>query len=123
MGQYVNKTIALGTWVDLSELSIPESDKTGFWGLEDYYENCYPLKKLDKVPFDYTFEYKGESYYFIYCKSSEINADKSYTSYELMDKLILTPEIRQEQEEITKLLDFLKVEYEPMKWEFVAYYG
>lgn len=39
MGQYVNKTIALGTWVDLSELSIPESDKTGFWALEDYYKN------------------------------------------------------------------------------------
>lgn len=126
MGQYVNKTIALGTWVDLSEIDFPEDyDEDSHFTelLETFYKEDYPLRRLDEFPYNYTYEYEDDDLVFIYCKSSEIDADKSYTSYELTDKLVITPKIKEEQEEITKLLDYLKVEYKPMRWEFVAYYG
>jgi hypothetical protein len=35
----------------------------------------------------------------------------------------MTHNTKQEQEEISKFLNHLKVEHKPKKWEFVAYYG
>ena len=127
MGQYVYKTVAYGTWVDKCNIEFPEDyideDLDNSEILETYYKQEYPLRRLDYFPYAETYEYEDDDSVFIYCKSSEIDADRGYSTYELTNLLVLTDKIKQEQEEISNLLNHLKVEHKPMKWNFVAYYG
>jgi len=125
MGQYVYKTVAYGTWISRYDIKLDNDnyEDNSLCELEYYYAKDYLYKRLDKVPFEFAYEYEDDDMAFIYCKSSEIDADRGYSTYELTNLLVITDKIKQEQEEISKLLKHLNVEHEPMEWNFVAYYG